>query len=118
MWREELGWPHPRPQPAQPCNALTGMIDNRHSRSEIGDMATDRLHRSQFANVADRTLARGHEQPARPMQVVPLGLVFAIAIEHLDPMVLAIGNIHPTIRIARNVVSDVELTRISTWRTP
>ncbi len=46
------------------------------------------------------------------MQVVPLGLVFAVAVEHLHAVVLAVGDIDIAVGIARDVVHDVELAGI------
>src|SRR5262249_1467616 len=88
--RQEFGRAKAGTKPAQSGNTLAAIIDDGHPRAEIGHIAVDRLHRAEFADVANGALAGRHEQAARPMQVVPLGLVFAVAIEHLHAMVLAI----------------------------
>src|SRR4051812_17810571 len=54
-----------------------------------------------------------HIKPARPVQVVPLRLVFAAAIEDLHPVVLAVGDVDPAIGIADDIVWDVELAGIA-----
>ena len=52
------------------------------------------------------------------MQVVPLGLVLAVAVEHLNAMVLPVGDINPALFIGANVVHDVELPGITTRLAP
>jgi hypothetical protein len=42
---------------------------------------------------------------------VPLGLVFAVAVEHLHAMVLAVGDIDQAVVVAGDVVHEVELAR-------
>jgi hypothetical protein len=49
-----------------------------------------------------------HVKPARPVQVVPLGLVLAVAVEYLDPVVLMVGDINPTVGIGANIMDEVE----------
>ncbi len=46
------------------------------------------------------------------MQVIPLRLVFAVAVEHLDAVVLAVGDIDETVGVGCDVVDDVELAGI------
>ncbi len=52
------------------------------------------------------------------MHVVPLRLVFAVAVEHLDAVVLAVGDIDPAIRVAAHIVGDVELAGIGAGLAP
>src|SRR5262249_2597438 len=47
------------------------------------------------------------------MHVVPLRLIFAVAIEHLHAMILPVGDIDPSFFVSANVVYDVELTGIT-----
>ena len=42
---------------------------------------------------------------------MPLGLVFAVAVEHLHAMVLAVGDIDLAVVVAGDVVDEVELSR-------
>ena len=42
---------------------------------------------------------------------MPLGLVFAVAVEHLHAMVLAVGDIDQAVVVAGDVVHEVELAR-------
>ena len=86
--------------------------------AEVRHVAANRLHRSEFADVADWAFARRHEQATRVMKIVPLGLVLAIAVEHLHAMVLAVGHIDPAIGIAGDVVRDIELAWIGARPAP
>ena len=52
------------------------------------------------------------------MQIVPLRLVFAVAVEYLHAVVLAIGDIDPAIRVGDDVVHDIELAGISAGLAP
>src|SRR6266571_4012012 len=52
------------------------------------------------------------------MHVVPLGLILAVAVEHLDAMVLAVGDIHPAVGVAADVVGNVELARVGAGSSP
>src|SRR5262249_21278399 len=77
-------------------------------RAKVRHIAAHRLHGAEFADVADRALAGWHEQAARTVQVVPLGLVLAVAVEHLHAMVLAVGHIHP----ARSITSSASASSV------
>jgi hypothetical protein len=46
------------------------------------------------------------------VQIVPLRLVFAVAVEYLDAVVLAVGDIDPPLGVGDDVVDDVELAGI------
>ena len=76
---------------------------------EIGKAAIGAEIRPDLADEAERTRARGHVQGARPMHVAPLRLEFAVAVEHLHAVVLAIGDIDPAVGIAVDVVRQIEL---------
>lgn len=52
------------------------------------------------------------------MQVVPLRLVFAVAVEYLDAVVLAVGNIDEAVGVGCNIVDDVELAGIGAGFAP
>jgi len=55
----------------------------------FGLLPVDRLHRPELADIADRVAGIVHVEPARAVQIVPLGLVLAVAVEDLDAVVLA-----------------------------
>ena len=94
------------------------MIDNADARAEIGDIPADRGGWTDLANIEDRLVPVWHAQPARAVQVLPLCLELTIAVEHLDAVVLAVGNIDPAIGIAADVMYDVELAGIGAGLTP
>jgi hypothetical protein len=52
------------------------------------------------------------------VEVVPLRLPFAVAVEDLDAMVLAIGDIEPAVRVAADIVRNVELAGIGAGLAP
>src|ERR1700757_39072 len=85
------------------------MVDDADPRPGIGNVAANGSGRADFADVADRPVTVWHVEAARAMQVLPLRLVPAVAVEYLDPVVLAVGNVDPTICVAADVVDDVEL---------
>src|SRR5580700_4356866 len=103
---------------AEARQQLTLMVDDADARTEVGAVAVDPHHRPELADITDRVPGVVHEQAAGPVQIVPLRLVFAVAVEHLDPVVLAIGDIDPTVRVAADVVDDVELTGIGAGLAP
>ena len=79
------------------------------------------VHRHAGPELADdevRLLAAAAAQRAGPMQVVPLRLVFAVAVEHLHAMVLAVRDVDPAVRIGDDVVHEVELARIGAGLAP
>src|SRR3954454_12583908 len=73
------------------------VIDDADARAEIGDVPADRGRRADLADVKDRLVPSWHAQPARTMQVLPLCLDLAAAVEHLDSVILAVGDIDPAI---------------------
>jgi hypothetical protein len=68
--------------------------------------------RAQFADVATAVSAPLHIEAAGPVQIIPPRLVPTVPVEDLDPVVLAIGDVDPTVRIA-DIVRYIELPRIA-----
>src|SRR6266567_5971239 len=85
------------------------MVDNTDTRTEIGDVTADGGGWADFADVADRLVTVWHVEAARAVQVLPLRLVLAVAVEHLDAVVFAVGDIDPAVGVAADVVHDVKL---------
>src|SRR5215213_10707471 len=82
--REELADVESRPTlAAEPRDALALRVHNGQARTEIGRMQIDRHAGAEFADDEIRLLAAAAAQRAGTMKVVPLRLVFAIAVEHL-----------------------------------
>src|SRR5436190_60997 len=94
------------------------MIDDSDAGAEIGDIAADRGGRPDLADIKDRLLPVWHAQPTRAVQVLPLGLELAVAVEHLHAVVLAVSDIDPPISIAADIVDDVELAGIGARLAP
>jgi len=71
--------------------------DDRNSGAEIGRVPVHAHHRTELTNVAMGALSARHEHGRGAVQIVPLGLIAAIAVKDLDPMVLPIDHIDPAI---------------------
>src|ERR1700687_3198272 len=97
---------------AAPRDALSLVIDDAQARTEIRHLTIDRQGGPELANDKIRRLAAAAMQRARAVQIIPLCLVFAVAVEHLHAVVFAIRDIDPSIRIGCDVVDDVELAGI------
>ena len=91
---------------AKAADQLALMIDNADARAEVGDITADRGGRADLADVKDRFVAVRHAQPARTVQVLPLCLELAVAVEHLDAVVFAVGDVDPAVGVAADVVDD------------
>src|SRR5439155_10139260 len=74
---------------AEPRDALALGVHDRQPWSEIGHLAVDGQARAELADHEGRALAAATAQRAGPVQIVPLRLVFAVAIKYLHAMVLA-----------------------------
>ena len=104
---------------AEPGDPFAFCIDDRKPRAEIGHLAIDRHAGPEFADDEIRLLAAtAAAQRAGPVQKVPLRLVFAVAVEHLHAVVLAVGDIDPAVGIGRDIVDDVELAGIGARLAP
>src|SRR6516165_9762429 len=84
---------------------LALIVDNANPWPEIGVEAVDR----KLADIADRAMSVRHEEPAWAVQIVPLSLVFAVAVEYLDPVIFAVGDVDPAVGVGADVVDEVEL---------
>ena len=88
------------------------------ARADIRPVLVDLAGRAAFADIEERVAAGRHAHAVRPVQIVPLGLELAVAVEHLDPVVLAVGDIEPAVGVAADVVRDVELAGIGAGLAP
>ena len=59
-----------------------------------------------------------HVEARGAVHVVPLRLVLAVAVEHLDAVVLAVGDIDPAVGVAADVMGDVELAGVGAGLAP
>ena len=86
---------------------------------KFGDLQVDRHAWAEFADDEIRRLAAAAgAQRAGPVQIIPLRLVLAVAVEHLDAVVLAVGDIDPAVGVGDDVVDDVELAGIGARLAP
>src|SRR5439155_7407237 len=88
------------------------------ARPDIRPVAVDLAARSALADVAQRVTPVPKAHAVRAVQVVPLRLPFAVAVEHLDAVVLAIGDIEPALGVAADIVRDVELAGVGAGLAP
>src|SRR5271169_5656265 len=91
---------------ADPRATIRQVDVDRHVRPDLTDEETRRLG------------AALHIEAGRTVHVVPLRLILAVAVEHLDAVVLTVGDIDPTVRVAADVVGDVELPGIGAGLAP
>src|SRR5205823_9094152 len=87
-------------------------------RANIGPIAVDLALRPTLADVAERARAACQAHAVRPVQVIPLRFPFAVAVKDLNAVVLAVGDVDPAIRVATDVMRDVELARIGAGLAP
>src|ERR1700730_8974868 len=103
---------------AKPAQELALVVDDADAWPEVRALQVDGHRRTKLPDVADRVTGIVHVKPARAMQVIPLRLILAVAVEHLDAVVLAVGDIDPAISIGADVVHDVEFAWASAGLAP
>ena len=103
---------------AEARDPISLAVEDAQARAEIGRGAVDRHPRAELAHNEIRLLPSAAMQRAGAVQEIPLRLVFAIAVEHLHAMVLAIGDIDPALGIGDDVVHDIELAGIGARLAP
>jgi hypothetical protein len=103
---------------AQPRDAFSPGIHDAQARTEIWDLAIDRHAWTKLADNKIRLPAPAAVQRAWPVKMIPLRLVLAVTVEHLDPVVLAIGDVDPAIGVGDDIVHDVELAGIGAGFAP
>src|SRR6516164_6022339 len=97
---------------SQPGQYLALRCMNADARADIRPIPVDLTRGAAFADIEERIAAGRHAHAVRPMQIVPLDLELAVSVEHLDPMVLAVGDIEPPVRVAADVVGNIELAGV------
>src|ERR1700722_16790210 len=111
--------PASRPGPfSPPSHALALGVDDAQARTQIWRLQVDRHAWAEFADDEVGRLAAAAMQRAGPVQIIPLRLVFAVAVEHLHAVVLAVGDIDPTVGVGDDVMDDVELPGIDAGLAP
>src|SRR5262249_35249382 len=99
---------------AEPCKHVALMVEYRNTRAQIRRAAIEAVVGTDLADVADRAFAGRKMQPAWSMNIVPQRLEPAVAVEHLHPVILAIGHVDPAVCIAADIVGQVELAGTDT----
>jgi hypothetical protein len=117
--RDELPVLEARPRPAAEARDEPALaVDDGEARSDVGLIAVHRHPRPELADDELRFRPAAAVQAARPVHVDPLRLVAAVAVEHLDAVVLAVGHVDPPLRVGGDVVRDVELPRVGARLAP
>src|SRR5262245_56699099 len=110
MWSDKLTWLLAGKNISQTPQSFAFLVINIYPASQIRALLVHRHAWTQFTDVTERIWPGGiHVESAGAVHIVPLGLVFAVAVEHLDSMILPVGDIDPALFVSANVVYDVEL---------
>src|SRR6185437_10159506 len=104
--------------PAKPGQDVPLGIENADAGPEVGILPVDRQVWPDLPHIAQRACPERHAQPARTMHIGPLRLELAVAVEHLDAVALAVRDVHPAVRVADDVVRQVELAGATAGRAP
>src|SRR5215475_12559247 len=114
MGSDKLTWLFAGENISQPRQSFALLVIDIYPVAQIRALFVHRHARTKFTDITDRVWPGGvHVERAGLMHVVPLRLLFAVAVEHLHAMILPVGDIDPTFFVSANVVYDVELTRIA-----
>ena len=116
--RHEFAWPMTGTGTAESRKKLAAIRHDAHSCTQIGRTHVHSETRTKFADVADLLAARRHAQSAWPMQIVPLSLVDAVAVENLHSVIFSIRHVDPPIKITTNIVHKIELSGVSPGLAP
>src|SRR5437016_1957597 len=107
------------PTRGRSTDAAAPGVHGGQPRAEIGHLAVDGHGRTELADHEGRALAAAATtQRAGPMQVIPLRLVFAVAVEHLHAVVLAVGDVDPAVGVGDDIMHAVELAGAGAGLTP
>src|SRR5262245_39662688 len=120
MGRNERAWTLVAAIVTEPREQLPALVENTDTRSEIGPIPiAELLSRRQFGNIeAFPRFGAAQAQATGPVEVVPLGFVSTISVEHLDAVVLAVGDVDIAVGVATDVMHDVELSGSGARLTP
>src|SRR5260221_1049187 len=103
---------------AKPRDPLALGVNDGQARTQIRNLAIDRHARAELANDKIRLLAAAAVQRTGAMQIIPLRLVSAVAVEHLHAVVLTVRDIDKTVGVGCDVVDDIELAGIAAGLAP
>jgi hypothetical protein len=97
MRREKFAKLNARWRVAKAADQLSLMINDADSRSNIGTVASNRGGGANLADIEDRLVPIRHAEATGAMQVLPLRFELTVAVEHLDAVVFAVGDIDPAV---------------------
>jgi hypothetical protein len=72
----------------------------------------------EFPDVEELVTATAHVEATGAINIIPHSEEFAFGVEDLDAVVLTVGDIHPILRVGRNVMWDKELPWPNAWLAP
>ena len=97
---------------SEPRDELALAIHDRQAGPDVRVVPVHRRRRTELADDESGLAAAAAVEAAGPVHVDPLRFVLAVAVEHLDAVILAVGDVHPALRVGGDVVRDVELAGI------
>ena len=99
---------------------LPVLVEDTDTRSKLRPVPiAELLSRRKLSNV-ETVAASGttHAQAAGTIKIMPLRFIFSVAVEHLNAVVLPIGDVDIAISIAADIVHNIELSGSSSWFAP
>ena len=116
MWRGHLAGIQAESQVTDLCDPLAGFCQHAHAGAYVRHLAVDGHTEAQLAHVQETVAA--YPDGAWAVHVVVLGLKIAPAVEHLYPVVLAVGYVDESVGVHGDVVRDRELARVHARAAP
>src|SRR5215472_1643990 len=103
---------------AKPRQDLALQRMDADARPYIRPVAVALALRPALADVAELVMPAPQAHAVWTVEVIPLRLPFAVRVEHLHAVVLAVGDVNPALGIAADVVRNVELAGIGARLAP
>src|ERR1700744_6534977 len=111
MWRNELpGLQSRNLSLIEAPQELAALAEHTDARAEIGGEPVDVEIGHQFADDAVWTMTAGDRQGTRPVHIDDLRFVLSVPVEDLHPVVLAVGDVDPAVRVTADIVREIEFT--------
>src|SRR5215470_10868713 len=103
---------------AKPRQDLALQRMDADARPDIRPVAVALALRPALADVAEQVIPAPQAHAVWAVEITPLCLPFAVRVEHLHAVVLAVGDVNPALGIAADVVRNVELAGIGARLAP
>src|SRR5277367_2105951 len=100
MRRDECAMFHACPRRAEAAKQLALMVKGGDARSDVRIAPVDIEERPKRTHEEDRLPRAVHQQSAGAEQIVPLRNKPAVAIEYLDTIILAVGDVDESVGVA------------------